>query len=198
VAGLCHHLFIRPPVTPPPQPSTTARAAGVFVPIITSLAKSFDSLPSESQLLGFVGPVADASAGCVSPSRLPVMWPNQAKPTKPNQPNQPIKPKQTKTNQFQPDDPSSKRLGEFLFMSQAQVSSATSAMFFLGGEGADRTGWVGAVWARVGKCSRTAAAATLKATNRNSAVHAPPPNRRPDPRRHQPGRRPGGRDKERL
>jgi di/tricarboxylate transporter len=32
-----------------------------------------------------------------------------------------------------PDNPSSKRLGEFLFMSQAQVSSATSAMFYMGG-----------------------------------------------------------------
>lgn len=30
------------------MPSTTARAAGVFVPMITSLAKSFDSQPSES------------------------------------------------------------------------------------------------------------------------------------------------------
>jgi DASS family divalent anion:Na+ symporter len=30
------------------------------------------------------------------------------------------------------DDPSAKKLGEFLFMNQAQVSSATSAMFYLG------------------------------------------------------------------
>ncbi|KAI8464937.1 MAG: Sodium/sulfate symporter [Monoraphidium minutum] len=58
------------------MPSTTARAAGVFVPVIGSLARSFDSHPGH---------------------------------------------------------PTSKRLGEFLFMSQAQVSSATSAMFYLGG-----------------------------------------------------------------
>ncbi|GBF92341.1 2-oxoglutarate malate translocator [Raphidocelis subcapitata] len=58
------------------MPSTTARAAGVFVPVITSLAKSFDS---------------------------------------------------------HPHSPTSRRLGQFLFLSQAQVSSATSAAFYLGG-----------------------------------------------------------------
>lgn len=74
--GLAYALALAELVLSLCMPSTTARAAGVFVPVITSLSKSFDSMPNH---------------------------------------------------------PSSKRLGEFLFLSQAQVSSATSAMFYLGG-----------------------------------------------------------------
>lgn len=74
--GLAYALALAELILALCMPSTTARAAGVFVPIITSLSRSFDSFPN---------------------------------------------------------DPSRKRLGEFLFLSQAQVSSATSCMFYLGG-----------------------------------------------------------------
>ncbi|KIZ00173.1 Putative malate transporter yflS, partial [Monoraphidium neglectum] len=74
--GLAYALALAELVLALCMPSTTARAAGIFVPVIASLAKSFDSLPHH---------------------------------------------------------PSSKKLGRFLFMSQAQVSGATSAMWYLGG-----------------------------------------------------------------
>jgi hypothetical protein len=46
--GLAYALTLAELILSLCMPSTTARAAGVFVPIITSLSKSFDSHPCES------------------------------------------------------------------------------------------------------------------------------------------------------
>jgi DASS family divalent anion:Na+ symporter len=45
--GLAYALALAELVLALCMPSTTARAAGIFVPVIASLAKSFDSLPRE-------------------------------------------------------------------------------------------------------------------------------------------------------
>ncbi|GJP30696.1 hypothetical protein CLOM_g4586 [Closterium sp. NIES-68] len=74
--GLSYGLAVSEALISPTMPSTTARAGGVFLPIISSLARSFNSLPN---------------------------------------------------------DPSSKKLGRFLIMSQFQASANASAMYLTGG-----------------------------------------------------------------
>jgi len=141
--GLAYALALAELVLSLCMPSTTARAAGVFVPIITSLSRSFDSLPSESAGCGEVGwgGVGGVKAGVDGE----MCCPNSSSSRRPaniithhtellQTSNARSNPTQLNPNPPNPaDDPSSKRLGEFLFMSQAQVSSATSAMFYLGG-----------------------------------------------------------------
>lgn len=60
--GLAYALNFADLVLAMGMPSTTARAAGVFVPLITSLSKSFGSYPSKSVQVGEIGSVQDARA----------------------------------------------------------------------------------------------------------------------------------------